>query len=158
MSAWKARSRFSCRRVSPCRRPTRRTGRAIRPDRWDWEFFSAKKQPARCRTAEKNSQSHRSGRIARPVRRVGRLQGDTRRQENLLRAFQADIGYERTVRAHPRCSVCLRINATFGKGEERGVGDRRLSAEGRSRRYRRGRFFDVRNVYAERWSLGEKRG
>ena len=61
-------------------------------------------------------------------------------------------------RAHPRCGLCLHFNPAFGEGEERGVGDCRLSAESRSRCQRRCRFFDLRYVHAERWGLGKERG
>src|SRR5262249_24933466 len=61
---------------------------------------AAENHSAYRRAAEETSQSHRSGRIARPVWRVGRVPRDARGQENLFRVLKAEVGHKGTLGAH----------------------------------------------------------
>ena len=60
-------------------------------------------------------------------------------------------------RPHARPLLRLRLDAAGREGEERGLGDRRLSAEARPRRHRRHRLGELRAVHPERRRLGEER-
>ena len=85
------------------------------------------KTTPRSRAAKETSQSPRSAVLLGQLVSGART-GDTRRQENLFRAFQADIGQQ-----EPSGRTCERRASPqrgLGESEERGVGDRRLPAEG----------------------------
>ena len=65
-------------------------------------------------------------------------------------------GRHRTGRPQPRRFLCLHLDASGREGEERGVGDCRLSAEAQPRCLGHHRFRQLRHVHAERRRLGQE--
>ena len=109
------------------------------------------------RPAAARPRRRRAAVAARPVRRLGRLCGERRRQASLLRARQAGPRRHQSAEPAARSGLYFRLHAPGRERAQRGLDRLRLPVQAGLRGDRRDRLGQVRDVYPGRRRLDQER-